>query len=108
MTLSEKVMWAELRTLKVNFRRQAPIGQYIADFASHRASLVIEIDSPRHDLPESQLHDAKRDAWLKSQGYTVLRVRDNDVFQNLSAVMARITTELNTRGFPVTWEAPAH
>jgi very-short-patch-repair endonuclease len=107
MTLSEKLMWAELRKFNLNIRRQAPIGRYIADFALHRANLVIEIDSPRHDLPESQSHDAERDAWLTSQGYTVLRVRDNDVFQNMPSVMARITAELNARGFPVTWEAPA-
>ncbi len=105
MTSSEKLVWAQLRKLKLNFRRQAPIGRYIADFALHRANLIVEIDSARHDLPESQLHDAERDAWLASQGYTVLRIRDNDVFEDINAVMRRIIGELQARGIPVSWEA---
>jgi very-short-patch-repair endonuclease len=75
-TLGEKRLWEELRKLKLHIRRQAPIGKYVADFAHHGAWLVIEVDSPWHDGEEAQLRDAERDAWLQSQGYVVLRFRD--------------------------------
>ena len=75
-TLGEKRLWEELRKLKLHIRRQAPIGKYIADFAHHAARVVIEVDSAWHDGEEAQLRDAERDAWLQSQGYIVLRFRD--------------------------------
>jgi very-short-patch-repair endonuclease len=72
-TASEEKVWAQLRKLKLHFRRQAPIGRYIADFVSHSAKLVVEIDGGVHRLPEVELRDAERDAWLRTQGYRVLR-----------------------------------
>ena len=91
MTLAEKLLWAELRKLDAHIRRQAPIGRYIADFACHETKLVIEVDSERHDLPESQFHDAVRTQWLMSQGYRVLRFRNGDIFEDLGTVVAGIT-----------------
>ncbi len=76
MTASENRLWDELRKLKLNIRRQAPIGRYVADFVHHGSRLVIEVDGARHALPESQLHDAERDGWFRSQGYRVWRVSD--------------------------------
>jgi very-short-patch-repair endonuclease len=80
MTASERKLWAALRKLDLGIRRQAPIGRYIADFIHHGSALIIEIDGARHDLPEAQLHDLERDAWLNSQGYRVLRIRDSEAF----------------------------
>ncbi|MFZ5670105.1 MAG: endonuclease domain-containing protein [Pseudomonadota bacterium] len=80
MPASEARLWAALRKLKLGVRRQAPIGAYIVDFVHHGARLVLEVDGGRHDLPEAQLHDAERDAWLVSQGYRVLRIRDHVAF----------------------------
>ncbi|HEX6860118.1 MAG TPA: endonuclease domain-containing protein [Caulobacteraceae bacterium] len=80
MNASERRLWEALRKLKLNIRRQAPIGRYIVDFVHLGSKLVIEIDGTRHDLSEAQLHDAQRDAWLKSEGYRVLRIRDADAF----------------------------
>ena len=74
MTLPEKRLWDELRKLDMNIRRQAPIGRYIADFACHAASLVVEVDGPMHDLPDEQLRDIARTEWLRSQGYQVMRI----------------------------------
>jgi very-short-patch-repair endonuclease len=90
MPLSEKKLWAALRKLDLGIRRQAPIGRYIADFAHHGASLVIEVDGRRHDLPEEQLKDVERDAWLQSQGYRVIRIRDDLAYGRPHDVAERI------------------
>jgi very-short-patch-repair endonuclease len=79
-TVSEKNLWEALRKLKLNIRRQPPMGRYTADFIHHASRLVIEVDGPSHSLPEAQLHDLQRDAWFASQGYRVHRVSDRDAF----------------------------
>jgi very-short-patch-repair endonuclease len=80
MTRSEETLWAELRKLNVNFRRQAPIGRYFADFASHGGKLVVEVDGEVHErLPEVALRDIERQRWLEGEGYRVLRFTDRQV-----------------------------
>ena len=96
MTLGEKRLWDELRKLKLHIRRQAPIGRYIADFAHHAARVVIEVDSPRHDGAEAELRDAERDAWLDSQGYKVLRFRD-EALSAPEQVAEMVGREIETR-----------
>jgi very-short-patch-repair endonuclease len=95
MTLGEQRLWKALRALKLNIRRQAPIGPYVVDFVSHAAKLVIEIDGYYHSLPDRQAADVQRDQWLARQGYRVLRVSDHDVDQNLAKVVDRIVAELS-------------
>lgn len=97
MPVSEKKLWEVLRTLKLGIRRQAPIGRYIADFAHHGASLVIEVDGRRHDLPDEQLKDIERDAWLVSQGYRLLRVRDDDAFGRPFDIAEQIAELIRSR-----------
>jgi very-short-patch-repair endonuclease len=80
MNASERKLWEALRKLKLNIRRQAPVGNYIADFVHLGSRLVVEVDGARHELPEAQLHDLERDEWLRSQGYRILRIRDQDAF----------------------------
>ena len=97
MTLAERKVWSTLRKLRLPFRRQAPIGPYIVDFAFHSAGLIIELDGPRHDLPEAQLHDAHRDAWLRSQGYNVLRFRNEQALYETEIVREIILATLPPR-----------
>jgi very-short-patch-repair endonuclease len=97
MTLPEKALWRVLQRLGLHVRRQAPIGRYIADFVIHQAGLVIEVDGGRHDLPEEQLHDAIRDDWLKSQGYRVLRFRNQQVLDDVDGVVEAILASLPPR-----------
>ena len=97
MTLPEQALWRALRSLKLHARRQVPIGRYVADFAIHEAGLVIEVDGGRHDLPEAQLHDAIRDEWLRSQGYRVLRFRNQQVLDNVDGVVEAILGTLPPR-----------
>ena len=95
MTWSEKRLWEELRKLDCNFRRQAPIGPYFADFATHGRKLVIEVDGGIHErLPEVTARDAGRQRWLEGEGYTVLRFTDRDVVNDVEACMAVIAKQL--------------
>lgn len=55
---------------------------------------MIEVDGGGHDLPEQQLYDAKRDGWLASQGYRVMRVRDAEAFGNPDEVAGRVAAEI--------------
>lgn len=87
----ERLLWTELRALKQHWRRQAPIGRFVADFANHRLKLVVEVDGGVHNLPEVQARDAERDAWLTSQGYRVLRFTDRQITFDMPTVLATIT-----------------
>jgi len=80
MTWTEARLWDELRKLDANFRRQAPIGRYFADFATHHPKLVVEVDGGVHErLPHVALRDFERQQWLESQGYKVVRFTDREV-----------------------------
>jgi very-short-patch-repair endonuclease len=94
MTLPETVLWKALRKPDLGFRRQVPIGRYVADFACLAARFVIEVDGGVHALPDVQLRDAIRDAWLKSEGYRVFRFGNERVLEDLDGVMAAIRTLL--------------
>ena len=98
LTPQEVKLWVKLRELKplgFHFRRQAPIGRYIVDFVSFRSQLVIEADGGQHGMPVEALADRTRDAFLASQGFTVLRFWNSDIDANLSGVMERILSVLN-------------
>jgi very-short-patch-repair endonuclease len=92
-TVAERLLWAELRKLNLNFRRQAPIGRFVVDFVQHAAKLIVEIDGPIHDLSEKQLSDITRTKWLESQGYRVLRFPEATVRNDLYSVADRIAVE---------------
>jgi very-short-patch-repair endonuclease len=73
-----------------HFRRQVPIGNFIADFACLAGKLLIEVDGSQHgDLP-GVTRDKKRTAWLEKEGYRVLRFWNNDITNDLEGVMERI------------------
>ncbi len=80
MTNAEGILWRELRGRKfagVKFRRQVPIGPYMADFACVARKLIVECDGRPHDGEEQKTHDAARDAWFVEQGWRVLRIRND-------------------------------
>jgi len=76
MTEAERKLWGRLREdrLGVRFRRQVPFGPYILDFFSIKAKLAVELDGGQHYDEEGRTKDLERDAYLKKQGVTVLRV----------------------------------
>ena len=72
----------------LKFKRQKPMGRYIVDFVCVEQRLIIEIDGGQH--AEQMAYDQHRDAWLRSQGYTVLRFWNNEVMQQLEGVLEQI------------------
>lgn len=97
MTVSEQRLWSHLRRRQVEgwkFRRQAPIGDYVVDFLCVAAKLVVELDGSTHDELKFD-YDQRRQAWLESQGYKVLRFSSDYSDQDyLEGVVETIYLEL--------------
>ena len=91
-TDAEKRLWRLLREnfLDARFRRQAPIRHYIADFASHRARMVIEVDGGQHRGAD----DAERTRIIEAEGYRVLRFWNHEVLGNPHGVLIAIASAL--------------
>lgn len=90
-TEAEQKLWYHLRAhrfMDLKFKRQKPIGSYIVDFVCMDWMLIVEIDGGQHS--EQVEYDQRRDAWLRSQGYIVLRFWNNDVMQQLEGVLEQI------------------
>ena len=88
-TDAERFLWKHLRLKQVEgskFRRQEPIGNYIVDFVCFEKALVIEVDGGQH----SEAVDSNRDAWLKSQGFNVLRFWNHEVLTKIEGVLEMI------------------
>jgi very-short-patch-repair endonuclease len=95
-TDAEQRLWYHLRAhrfMGLKFKRQKPVGRYIADFVCVEHRLIIELDGGQH--AEEAAYDGQRDAWLRSQGYTVLRFWNNDVMQQLDSVLEQIASSLS-------------
>jgi very-short-patch-repair endonuclease len=95
LTDAERRLWYLLRRKQLagfRFRRQAPIGRYIADFACFAERLIIEVDGGQH--ADAQAYDEARTAWLDSEGFRVLRFWNNDVLGNQEAVLQTILDAL--------------
>jgi very-short-patch-repair endonuclease len=90
LTDAERAMWFLLRDRRlagVKFRRQFPIGPYVADFASIQQRLIIELDGGQHADSE---RDARRSAFLAADGWRVLRFWNNDALSNTDGVLEAI------------------
>jgi very-short-patch-repair endonuclease len=93
-TDAERRLWAALRDRRLQgykFRRQRPIGPFIVDFACTKHHLVIEADGGQHDESKS---DARRTAWLESQGWRVIRFWNNDILANTEGLVSTILEAL--------------
>jgi very-short-patch-repair endonuclease len=89
MTRAEGVFWSMVRAHRLagsKWKRQVPIGPYVVDFWCERLKLVVELDGPPHASDEARARDEKRDAWLRAQGYDVLRLRNDEFLGNPLAV----------------------
>ncbi|MDO9381690.1 MAG: DUF559 domain-containing protein, partial [Hyphomicrobiaceae bacterium] len=97
-TSAEARLWRELRSGHLDghkFVRQAPIGRYFVDFLCREAYLVIEVDGATHGEPAERARDAERTAHLESLGYRIFRATNDDVFHNISGVLAGILRALS-------------
>src|SRR5215212_2623717 len=87
-TETEVLVWECLRGKRLagaKFRRQRPLGRYIADFCCDSARLVVEIDGSIHSSEDQQEYDAIRDDVLKAWGYTCIRIAVEEVVSDLPA-----------------------
>ena len=92
-TAAEKRLWGYLRNRSLNgykFVRQEPVGSYFADFLCREKMLIVEVDGATHSEDHEIAYDARRSAFLKSQGFSVLRVQNADVYAILPDVLDMI------------------
>jgi len=94
MTKPERHLWRALRAALPDYhwRKQVPIGPYIADFCSHGARLIIEVDGGQHATAGET--DAVRTRFLEAEGYRVIRFWNNDVLGNIDGVIETIAESL--------------
>ncbi len=98
MTRAEVLLWYKLRRKQLagyKFRRQVPIGPYIADFACVAAHLVIEVDGETHSKPEEITRDGDRTQYINKAGWHIHRIWNTDVYENMSGVLEGILYQLN-------------
>jgi very-short-patch-repair endonuclease len=102
MTDAEHRLWKGLRenALGAKFRRQVPIGSYVADFACLSHKLIVEVDGGQH---LENIQDEVRDGWLRRQGFRVLRFWDHEVLRSPEVVLEVIARALKSAG-----KSPAH
>jgi len=87
ITDEEALLWYHIRSdVPAKFRRQEPVGRYICDFVCYHPRLVVELDGGDHD-PE---YDRVRDAWLRSQGFEVLRFSNYEMKFETESVLEAI------------------
>jgi len=90
-TEAERALWQELRRGKIpgtRFRRQVPIGPYIADFACLKTKLVVELDGSQH--ADRTVYDDERTAFLNARNFRVLRFWNGQLFGERDAVIETI------------------
>lgn len=92
MTLPEVLLWQRLRHRPdgLKFRRQHPVGVYIADFYCPEAALVVEVDGEHHHFGSKPAHDARRDAWLRARGIRTWRIAASRILHELDDAVDNI------------------
>jgi very-short-patch-repair endonuclease len=93
-TDAERILWSGLRDHRLNgvsFRRQLPIGNYIADFVCYAAKLAIELDGGQHFFDDQEAADARRSAIIEAKCFRLLRLSNHDVMTNRSGVLETIS-----------------
>ncbi|HLX15448.1 MAG TPA: endonuclease domain-containing protein [Bradyrhizobium sp.] len=100
MTDAERKLWFALKDRRFatfKFRRQVPIGPYIADFLCFELRLIIEIDGGQH---ADSVREIERDNWLARNEFRVVRFWNNDVLQNLEGVLTSLAEQLDRTPHP--------
>lgn len=100
VTDTERKLWYRLRVVKAlgyHFRRQAPFRAYTLDFVEHAHRLIIELDGSQHGFAANLAHDAKRDSFLRGQGYRVLRFGNVDVLKDMDTIVESILHALENQ-----------
>ena len=99
-TADELKFWYQVRDRRLEgfkFKRQVPIGPFIADFVCIERRIIVEIDGGQHS---GSMRDEKRDAFLSSEGYRVMRFWNADVLTNMSGVIDMVIAALAASPHP--------
>src|SRR6218665_3844492 len=100
-TEAERGLWYRLRAKRfmgLKFKRQKPIGHYIVDFVCMELGLIVELDGGQH--AEQGAYDRRRDRWLEEQGFTVVRFWNNQVLQEMEAVLEFLRVWVESKRAP--------
>jgi very-short-patch-repair endonuclease len=92
-TEAEKKLWEYLRAKRLmglKFRRQRPIGRYIADFYCAETHLAIELDGSVHDTKDQEAYDKIRQEIIEVRGIRVLRIRNEEIEKDIDEVLKKI------------------
>ena len=92
-TDAEKLLWECLRRKRLKglkFRRQHPIGRYIADFYCPEAHLVIELDGKIHQIKDQKEYDKIRQEIIEMRGMRVLRIKNEEIEQDIESVIRKV------------------
>jgi len=73
--------------LRPKFTHQLPVGPYFADFACRQAKLIVELDGSQHSESD---HDRRRDEFLRGEGWSVIRIWNNELYENPEGVFQAI------------------
>jgi very-short-patch-repair endonuclease len=93
MTDAELILWSRIRPRAwpmFRFRRQHPIGSYIADFACPLSRAIVEVDGGTHSTDAELAYDGRRDAYMRGRGWRVIRVTNEDVYKHLTETLDQI------------------
>ncbi len=96
-TVAEQKLWRLLRDRRLSglkFRRQVPIGPYIADFLCQRPKLIVEADGGQHSLGSDDQH---RDLWFRRAGYQVARYWNHEILENSEGVLLDILAKAGVK-----------
>jgi len=100
MSDEERILWMLLRDRRFaafKFRRQVPLGDFIADFVCFERQLIVELDGSQHAEPEQAAFDAKRTQILEAAGFRVLRIWTSDLFKEREGVFETILNALHCK-----------
>ncbi|MDP3740845.1 MAG: endonuclease domain-containing protein, partial [bacterium] len=102
----EAKLWLHLRGHRFNglkFKRQVPVGDYIADFCCDEKKLVIELDGGQHSEARVSLADTEKENYIRKEGYTIVRFWNNEVDSNLDGVLETIRRTTSLQASPHAW-----
>lgn len=94
-TSAESIFWAEVRGRQfkgLKFKRQVPVNKYFADFLCEEKKVIVELDDRSHDKRLKK--DEERTRVLKSYGYRVIRIANEEIYENLEGIFEFLDNEL--------------
>ena len=96
-TKAETVFWNAVRNRQfhdLKWRRQSPVGNYIADFLCEAKKVIVELDGQHHGTDAARIYDETRTEVLGQNGYRVIRFLNDEILNNLNGVLDSLAHEL--------------